>query len=68
MRTKNIHQVQHDFWKEIQKAKQMLFVVFQLHYLWQLRYFNVYEENFIFACKMKRIQKFSNTTYRHGLW
>ena len=30
MRTKNIHQVQHDFWKEIPKAKQMLLVDFQL--------------------------------------
>ena len=31
MRTKNIHQVRHDFWKETPKAKQMLLVVLQLH-------------------------------------
>ena len=31
MRIEIIHQVQHLFWKETPKAKQMLLVVFQLH-------------------------------------
>ena len=34
MRAKNIHQVQHDFWKETPKAKQMLLRLSIAQKLW----------------------------------